>query len=656
MKYLLFLLGLFFTLPGFAQQKEQPELTGTPYGFYMKMEGPTPGTGYKVLRKEKESEYKIIGTYRPVFTASDLYQRMTAFASVFPNYGSPKNTFVDTIWSRYQADKASLSQIPYPLMHLGLGNAYIDTSAVLGKTYQYKIMFSDSEKELESTAAVYELHQQQFSKMGLSSVHNVGSLVRLEWSTSIVNTPPFFVAYRKQSAGKMDFKKINVERGTHTNKVGDSTIFIAIDSTGTTGISYDYFLASVDYLGNEGNHSDTARLQIGGRQNVPAIYNFRTRSDSTGIFLNWRALAPSPSLQNILVLRSENYDTGYALLTTLPVRESQYIDRSVEGGKRYYYQMIVQGSVNYSIPTPRVSGMFKGKISLEAPYDLKSHSIKEGIELTWQYRELEKIKGFKVYRSLNPRRDFEFIGEMLPISRDSSLPQFTDTTVANDNTTYYYAVAALSRTSNLSPSSTVVSGTARGMSAIAAPTGLRSLWLNDSVVSVTWVDMQRQVPGISGYKIYKNKEELKTISTRYLFDSVFINEFIDTLHPGETGWYWVKAEGPHGESGSISSPIRVQVPIDKPLPPEVKVTQQKKSAVLSWERTLNGKIQKYNIYRATNEGDVSLLGVVNANQDIMGYMDKKVQPGDLYFYYVTSVDKYEAESDQSKEVHIRIND
>ncbi len=655
MKYLISILFVFLLFPGIAQQKEPAdiELTGSPFGLYIKMKDPVQ-TGYKVLRREKGGTFKMIGDYKSAITASDLYRRMTYFANIFPNFAAPNPTFVDTIWSRYQTDKGALTRISYPLLQLALGNAFLDTSAIVGKTYQYKMIFPNTEKKLTTRVATYNLLQPEYSKMKLSKVKNVGRSVRLEWTSSALNPPPFFEVYRKQAAGKNVFRRIEVERGTHNSKTGDSTVFIAIDTTGILGISYDYFLTSVSYLGNEGNHSDTVRLQLGGRQNVPSVYNLRTRSDSNGIRLSWRALVPNPSLNNILVLRSSHYDTGYKLLTTLPVKETHFIDRDVDGGKLYYYQLIVQGAANYSIPTPRVSGKFMGKIRLNAPYDLQSRSLEGGIALAWRYRDTGRIKGFKVYRSLHPRQNFEFIGEIVAVPKDTTLMHFTDTTLANENTTYYYAVAAVSRTSNLSPSSLVVSGKSLRKTTLSAPIGLRSLWLNDSVVSVSWKDMELQIPGVTGYKIYRNEEDLETVSNQYLWDSVTINEFTDTLSPGESSWYWVKAKDVQGRSGSVSPPIRIQAPIDRPLPPDVQLYKQKQSIILSWEPSLNNSIKKYNIYRAAGENTVALVGTVEANRGMMRYTDKKVEGGTLYFYYVTSVDRHEVESSQSDEVHVRI--
>src|SRR5699024_1555794 len=117
-----------------------------------------------------------------------------------------------------------------------------------------------------------------------------------------------------------------------------------------------------------------------------------------GIRLNWNPLLPNPSLQNILVMRSEVYDSSYTLLKTLPVTDTTFTDKDVKAGRNYYYQMMVQGSQNYSLPTPRVSGIFLGKSFLLPAEDLVSEPTDEGIQLTWKYRDKEKLNGFNIYR------------------------------------------------------------------------------------------------------------------------------------------------------------------------------------------------------------------------------------------------------------------
>lgn len=647
------LLGLFFWVSGFSQGNKPLRVSGTPYGLYLHLPDTSGVKGYEVLRKEDNGGYQSVGNFQPVFSVSDLQTRMNNFAGIFPNYQMPKRAFIDTIWNQARHDKKLLTQQEFPLLQLSFGIKYIDTSAVHGRTYQYKVVFAGSMLEFESEKIRYETVRPNFSEMTLNDVKNVGKQVRLEWSVPNENPAPFFELYRKQSAGRGNFEKVGAERGMFTTGKGDSIIFLAIDTNATTGISYDYYLASVDYFGNEGNHSDTARLQVGGRQNVPAIYSFRTRSDSFGIRLSWRALAPNPSLNNILVLRSETYDSGYALLTALPVTETNFLDRNVSGGKLYYYQLIVEGAANYSIPTPRVSGKFMGKIRLDAPYDLTARAVKKGIYLQWQYRDTGNIKGFRVYRSIHQTRDFNFIGDLIPVPVDTNVIRFTDTTITDDQTSYYYAVAAVSRTSSLSPSSLVVSASAAGMSSIPAPTRLRSLWINDTTVSITWDDLSMTHPGIGQYKIFSSDQNIKTVSTGNLRDSTEINEFIDEMRPGQERWYWLKAQNFQGLESEFSSAIRVAAPINRPLPPTVHLYKQNKSVVLTWEPALNGNLQRYHVYRASGDGEPKLLETVGHVDEKMGFTDKNLKQGEIYYYYVTSVDKYGIESDHSAEVFVR---
>ncbi len=656
MKYPLLIIAFLATSIGFSQEKSNPDVTftDTPMGVYLEI-NMSVDEGYQIFRKTEGEDYQAIGTYTPVYTASDLYKKMKSFEKIFSNFGSTKEALAEELWEMYKSNKEDLLQTPFPLLHLSIGNSFIDTSAVIGKTYQYKLVFIESEKEVETKSKMYELVQAEFEPMLFHKVMNVGKTVRLEWAVSSANNPPMVELYRRQAAGLGDFKKVNAERGIYMNEPGDSVIFIAIDTTGIIGISYDYYLVSIDYLGNQGNSSDTVRLEVGGRQNVPAVYNLSTRSDSIGIRLSWRKMNPNPSLRNILVLRSLEYDTGYVLLTTLPVSQTEFIDRDVEGGRLYYYQLIVEGASNFSIPTPRVSGKYTGKIDLPAPYDVTSRALKGGVALSWQYRDTARVRGFRVFRSTHPQEGFEFIGETIEVPKNSTLIHFVDSTVFDENTSYYYAVAAVSKTSHLSPSSTVVSGQSKSSSKLSAPTGLRKLWLNDTTVSITWVDMEQTSAEVIGYKVYKNTEELPTISEEYLSDSVEINEYVDVLYPGEVNWYWVKAMGANYETGSTSSPIRIEAIVDRPLPPEVALYQQTKSVLLVWDSPLGNSIQKYNIYRVRDKGKPTLIGSVNYSDTQIKYSDTKVKKGELYFYYVTAVDKYNVESEASTELRTRIN-
>lgn len=656
MKYLICLLSICFVLPVTAQEKQAGiTVEGTPSGMYVALENIAPGTGYAIFRKSGNSDFKKISQYVPCANAKDFYRRQIAWTQDLEDFTPPKKALSDTLWSRYHDRTASFQPFNIVTANLAFGNSFLDTKAVLGETYQYQIIFNDSTSKITSSKKKYELNHPVFADINVYKTWPGDNFIKVEWVTSSIDQAPFFDVYRKQSGGKVDFKKIHPEKGLRNLRSQDSTVFLMIDSTTVEGISYDYFLAAKDYLGNTGNSSDTVRVQVGGRRNVPAVRNFRSVADTSGIMLKWNPVPPNPSLQTLVLLRSTNYDSGYKKLKTLPVSDTVYSDRDVAGGKNYYYQMIVQGAHHFSIPTPRVSGIYTGEVLMMVPQDLKAVSVDNGVKLNWTYHNKEKVTGFKIYRTLSYDKKNKLVGEISDL-KDTSDFEFVDSTMTSSKETYYYAVSAVSPTSSLSPLSKWEGATPKEKETIPSPTGLRALWLNDSTVSVTWKDMQRLHSGIPGYRVYKSKKQMKAPSEEQLLVTTDINEFSDTLSPGQESWYWVKAMNRNKSTGAASSPIHVTAPIDKPLPPgDVNGYTQDSEIVLRWDNTLNKEVVKYNVYRAVNTDEVSLIGSVKANKKVLQFMDEKVKPDELYFYYITSINKYGIESNQSQETPIRMD-
>ena len=663
-------------------------LTGCPSGMYADLGKPLPyTTGYEVDRKEAGGQYIPVGRYIPCTNSSVLYQRMTAYAHILPGYALPTAALSDTLWKVYRsAAKEGLFSAPFPLLQLALGSCFLDTTARQGRTYQYRFRFTDSLPAVESPATICRPSQPQYASMQSQRVLPEKKTSLLEWRTAVVNAAPFFEAYRRQSGTAAGFLHIPVTRGLRTNAKTDSLIFMVIDSSVMPGITYDYFIVAKDYLGNSGNHSDTVRLQSGGRRNVPAVFNLRTRSDGNGIQLRWARLAPNTSLQNIVVLRSAAHDSGYAPLTLLPVTDTMYTDKTALGGQRYFYQLIVQGAFNYSLPTPRVSGMFTGPVNLLPPYGLAAFPLPKGVRLSWQYANRQDIAGFKVYRSASPQQKMQLISDRIPPAKDSLPVQFTDTTAGSDKTTFYYAVAAVSHTSTLGPLSNIVSSAPAAISKVPAPDGLRYLWLNDSVVSITWRDLQRETPGIASYRVYKktagpdslaaNHPSTNNLSGEHLStdsrsanhpstnnrpaDSLLrvttMNEFTDTLQEGEVRWYRITTMNTAGSSSVASPSVRIEAPVHRPLPPgRVHAYRQGKNIVLDWDGTLDAGIREYRIYKAEDAGKTILVDSLKANSQPCQYIDAATRPGTVCFYYVTSVTGKEQESRRSEEVRVRIN-
>jgi fibronectin type 3 domain-containing protein len=135
-----------------------------------------------------------------------------------------------------------------------------------------------------------------------------------------------------------------------------------------------------------------------------------------------------------------------------------------------------------------------------------------------------------------------------------------------------------------------------------------------------------------------------------------MNEFTDTLQEGEVRWYRIKTINTAGISSVASPSLRIEAPVHKPLPPgRVHAYRQGKNIVLDWDGSLNAGIREYRIYKAENTGKTILVDSLMAIRQPYQYIDEATRPGNVYFYYVTSVAGRELESRRSEEVRVRTN-
>lgn len=654
-----FILAIHVILAGFqasAQQGGRPVLTGCPSGMYIQLGQLPPATAYKIYRQQDGTgAFQYIGNYAPCANNNELRQRLIANAARLPDNSLPSKALSDTLWKIYTAaQNRSLIDFPFPVFHLAVGWSFLDTSAIPGIKYKYRFVFAGTSGPVETGLVKFEYAHPQFSKMQFSQMMPGEHSARMQWELSTANRPDFFDIYRKQSGNTGDFQKINASKGFWNTAHDDSVIFLVLDTTLMPGITYDYFIVAKDMLGNAGNHSDTVRLKAGGRQNVPSVYNFHTTPDSAGIKLIWTAPANTSGLQNIMILRSAAYDTGYDLISLAPPKDTTYTDKNVQPGQRYFYQLIVQGAFNYSLPTARVSGMYTGWNGILPATDLEASSTGKGIKLTWRYPDQKNIQGFKVFRSSSSPHELQLVSGLIAPAADSTAPVYIDTTAVHRQTSFYYAVAPISKASIQGPYSNIATSSADVTNKLPAPTGLRFVWLNDTVVSLTWRDMQREAQGVSAYKVYKQSNSSDTSSADML-RLCLTNEFTDTLREGETRWYSVRACNTANLAGAASTPVHIEARINKPLPPgTVHAYLQGNKILLRWDGSINAPIKEYRIYRAKNTGNITLLKTVTANtKNAYSYPDNTITGNAIYYYYITSTDTHGYESSRSEEISVR---
>jgi len=606
------------------------------------------------VERNKGQGFEAIATLSLPTSKAMLYQRMQNAALVLPNYYSVSDKLVSSIWDLLQAQKLSeIYSANIPVVLLALGGAYLDTAKNLPANTKYQIQIGD--KKIESVV---------FSKTVSAAIDQIvvfnlrpsAQVIRAEWRLNSKQQPAMLEMFRKRIGIDSNYKKLNTNLGYEKTKSGDSLSVHLSDTTVLSGITYSYFLAGKNYLGNVVTLSDTIRSIAGNRTTVNAINRFvvKAAKDSTGIELSWNKQNAN-LLRSIRVFRSAYYDSAYVQVAVLSPADTIYIDRTAAIGANYYYQISAQGDQDFSYTSQRVFGLFTNDKRLMPPTSLNVNEIKDEIVFNWKYQTYLSLLGFRLYRSVGNSGKFEAISDVISAPRDSLSFVYKLKKQQNLSEQFYtYAVAAISRSFKESPLSSSVSLNNYKKQKLTPPSQLRSLELDDKSISITWLDVRKTDSYVSGYNVYRrtlNADSVLGYKLVTLNPVMTNNEFIDKPEIGVGYQYMIRSTN-GTDSSAFSLPLSVLVQGSKPLPPgNVRLSAQKNSININWDTTIIPEIKSFHIYRATSNGEPVKIGSVPVTQTV--FEDKNVSVGELYFYYITTETIYKEESNRSSEVSLR---
>ena len=263
------------------------------------------------------------------------------------------------------------------------------------------------------------------------------------------------------------------------------------------------------------------------------------------------------------------------------------------------------------------------------------HSV---LTLTWDDPQDANITGYRVMRGPDA-------GSLSTIETDtgSASTEYTDATVAAE-TTYFYALLALSADGNGAPSS-AISATTPAEPPPAEPTGLTAARVGHDSLTLTWEDPQDA--NITGYRVMRGPDagSLSTIETDTGSAST---EYTDaTVAPETTYFYAVLALSADGY-GAQSSAISATTPAAPPPAEPTGLTAARvghDSLTLTWEDSQDARITWYRVMRGPDAGSLSTIETDTGSASTE-YTDATVAPETTYFYAVLALssDGYGAQS------------
>lgn len=436
---------------------------------------------------------------------------------------------------------------------------------------------------------------------------------------------------------------------------GQNQIALSIvDSTVKANNTYEYFILPFDYYENEGIPSDTVTLPAFSFSKIFPPYEIKvTEVDSLGgLKISWK-LDNKDKIISVKIFRSIYSDKDFTQIGEVNGLDSVYIDRTAEPMVKYFYYLQLNDQFGeVPLQSAKVFGLYKSNAIPPPPNYLRPDTTSFGVKLVWNKPD-EYVNKYHIYRNIG---DDENLSELKVIQSTDSVVQFLDTSSSlKGNRVYYYSVRAENTSGNLSRFSDTVQVHPKIKTVINSPKQLNGYEL-DGKVFLYWENLFEKDETIEGYKVYRKK--LGDVRNEFiaLFDTLLPpkrNNFVDiTPAEGNDYEYSVKAFDMFGNESNFSSSIKISIPEAPILPPAgLTAISIDEGIKISWQPTSQQNNKGYKIYRYERGRIPKEIGSVNA--ETYEYLDKSCTNGNLYFYFVKTVNNKGKESVPSEELGIR---
>ena len=611
-----------------------------------------------IERKETgTNEWKAVEISRKPSNESDFTKRIKAAIVKMPYDVSFIEKRVSQIWKKYEESKSQdtlgmwFGMLP---VQEALGIVYNDISAKPEVKYEYRVQQFGKDDQLLKT--LYYLPARYPGEKGkwkvpYRSYRALEKQVTVTWGAQGTKLPPFSKVYRQEKNGE----GWNPIQPVIVNTSLKDSIFIsATDTLVKSNAIYRYKLVPMDIFGNPSTETES---------DLVAIYNFRMQApviqelkgenpDSLpGILVSWK-IGRNDLVNSIRIYRSTNYDKGYTQIAEIPSTTSSYTDQTVEPNVKYYYQIRLTGPMGeLSAPSSRVFAISDDRSKPLPPVILSAKGTTKGIQLTIKVTE-NNLSGVRIYRNSQDKRDLIPVSNLIPVRNNTVL--WEDTTGISPVKFYGYAT----KSENASHFQGDFSDTVYSKSAkpIVTPEviGLTADY-HETYNQLYWTDMQFIEAPVAGYFVYR--KEMPSGSMTQLNDTVVSadkNSYTDrSIASGKSYSYSVVLVDGFGNKSNQCNPVLVKAPAIPVRPPlSVAANSEENCIRISWGTVQSQTLKEFRIYRYTRGSKPIIAGTVPAGPT-SELIDKNVIKGQLYFYYVITVDNDGRQSNPSTEISIR---
>jgi len=652
---------IFFTLfalltAGFVSAKDErvyPAPKGILVFLGKKIPNGKNAESISVQRKDEKGDFSSVADVKCATGESEFISKSNEWKKYFPDLTFPEEKTLKTIWakaSQYGLLDSCGGWSYHPAVRIALGLVYYDLQAKENVKYQYKILVKGrTNEEATSDLVSYPFHP-VFDEIFLNTYSYGKEGLYIRFRSVGNNKPAEFKVFRYDES-----KKPQEVKTMHSDySVRDTNYFVVQDKTAAAGKVYQYSLVGVDRFGNTAYGSAPVIVST---QDFNALYFKKTGADKMkgrlGIKLNW-LLSNTGQVGSVHIFKSADAFKNFKEIGVAAATDTSFVDELIEPDKVYHYYLEAKDKTNTL--SKRSSTFFDFGLDAQAPLTpeiFKAATIKNGVKLI-AFVPDRNIAGYKVYRAPYYDSSFVCIAPFVNKNADSSTVTYYDTSSSLSGKTLYNYYIVSENTSHLQSQKSNIAQAHPGVAVDLQAPATFSAYFQDGYVHLYWENLKLNDETIEGYRLYKKESSQKDFTLVFGADSVYEGSFYNdqNTEDGKTYNYEVEVIDVFGNKSKTRAIATVEIPVDKPIPPSgPKAMVVPEGIRLEWDGTNADDVTGYKLYRYQRGSNATL--VASPSKTISDYTDKNVKAGELYFYYLTSVDTKKRESEPSAETGIR---
>ncbi|HOO55336.1 MAG TPA: hypothetical protein PLN69_00830 [bacterium] len=613
-------------------------------------------SGFVVYRAEKgSSDFKLI-TENPIRELRDQKDGleligMDEAAEFLKNLEveTYEQIFVD---ARQKRSMYNLFSIFSPELNMILGRLYIDRAVEPGAEYSYKIaLVDDSGKEIEkldeTSVKIEALHVD--SPVGYE-IKAEDSIVTLTWEKPGENFSGIgWDIYRSTDKAGVFEKQNKSVISILGNQDQDKKSFF--DTMLVNGTTYYYYIVGVDMVGNMSEKTEI--LEATPRDLTPPMppNNVKVELKERKLIITWDVnLEPDMAFYDVYV--GDAQDGNYEKINSesLPPDMTEYIVEKMNEGKLNYFKMsatdkagnVSKMSVAVSIVPPDVTPP-------DSPIHVEGKpGGKNMVLITWEKNQAIDLHGYYLYRG-ETKENLEKINTAVI---DKELIKYEDFTV-HSGQTYYYALAALDESLNVSEMSVPIEVIAPDAIPPAFPASLFAQ-PDDFKVHLNWTPNQEK--DLDGYRLYRADvvmgEDGKEIESQFLkvgddLKKEVVNTTDETVINGKVYKYYLTAFDDFNNESERSSIVIAKPRDDEPPEPPSGIVAEptEQEITITWNRNPETDIAGYTVLRSNlKTGVYEKITADELSPETTVFKDDNVEKAVEYWYRIKASDTSDNES------------